>query len=44
MFEGEPEAVERLVAFCRQGPRGARVDEVDVHDEDVAGLEGFAIR
>jgi acylphosphatase len=44
VFEGEPEAVERLVAFCREGPRGARVDEVDVHDEDVAGLEGFAIR
>jgi acylphosphatase len=44
VFEGEPEAVERLVSFCRQGPRGADVDSVDVHEEDVAGLEGFSIR
>ena len=44
VFEGEPEAVERLVSFCRQGPRGAHVDGVDVHDEAVAGLEGFSIR
>ena len=26
VFEGEPEAVERLIAFCREGPRGARVE------------------
>jgi acylphosphatase len=43
VFEGEPEAVERLVSFCRQGPRGADVDSVDVHEEDVAGLQGFSI-
>jgi len=44
VFEGEPETVERLVAFCREGPRGARVDRVDVHDEAVEALSGFAIR
>jgi acylphosphatase len=44
VFEGEPEAVERLVAFCRKGPRGANVDRVDVHEEDVAGLNGFSLR
>ena len=44
VFEGEPETVDRLVAFCREGPRGARVDSVDVHEETVAGLEGFSIR
>jgi acylphosphatase len=43
VFEGEPETVDRLVAFCREGPRGACVDSVDVHEEDVAGLEGFSI-
>ena len=26
VFEGSGEAVERLVAFCWEGPRGARVD------------------
>ena len=43
VFEGEPEAVEKLVAFCREGPRGARVDGIDLHEEEVAGLEGFSI-
>ena len=28
--EGEPTAVEKLVAWCHQGPRGARIDKVDV--------------
>ena len=44
VFEGEPEAVERLVAFCRQGPRGARVDSLVVSPEEPEGLRGFAIR
>jgi len=43
-FEGEPGAVEALVAFCREGPRGARVDRVDVFDEAPEGIRGFAIR
>ncbi|MGH3052468.1 MAG: acylphosphatase [Gaiellaceae bacterium] len=44
VFEGEPEAVERLVAFAHEGPRGAGVQEVDVHDEDEQGLRGFDVR
>ena len=44
VFEGEWEAVERLVAFCHDGPRGARVDRVEVTDEDAEGLIGFRIR
>jgi acylphosphatase len=28
VFEGEPEAVDSLVRFCREGPRGAAVDRV----------------
>jgi acylphosphatase len=43
-FEGDSGAVERLVAFCREGPRGARVDRIDVVEEEPEGLEGFAIR
>ena len=43
-FEGDAEAVERLVEFCREGPRGARVDWVDVIAEEPEGLSGFAIR
>ncbi len=43
IFEGEREAVERLVEFCREGPRGARVDWIDVESEEPAGLNGFEI-
>ncbi len=44
VFEGETEAVERLVRFCEEGPRGARVDWVDVSGEPLEGLSGFAVR
>ena len=44
VFEGEPDAVERLIALCRDGPRGARVDHVDVAEETPEGVSGFAIR
>jgi acylphosphatase len=44
VFEGEPEAVERLVAFCRDGPRGAQVTSVDVTDEEPEGVSGFDVR
>jgi acylphosphatase len=44
VFEGEDDAVERLVAFSREGPRGARVDSVEATDEEPEGLTGFAVR
>ena len=44
LFEGEPEAVERLLDFCRRGPEGATVDRVEVTEVGPAGLEGFTIR
>ncbi len=43
VFEGEPGAVEQLVAFCREGPRGAQVGRVDVTVEDPEALQGFTI-
>ena len=43
VFEGEPKAVERLVDWCREGPRGARVEWVDVATEEPEGLEGFSV-
>jgi len=43
VFEGEPQAVERLVALCREGPRGARVDAVDVTEEPPENLAGFTV-
>ena len=44
VFEGERDDVERLVAFVREGPRGARVDWVDVVNEEPEELAGFEIR
>ena len=44
VFEGEADAVERLVAFSRQGPRGAHVESVEVEEEEPEGLSGFAVR
>jgi len=42
VFEGEKEDVERLVEFCRRGPPGARVENVEVLWEDYKGeFEGF---
>lgn len=43
IFEGEPDAVERLVAFCHEGPRGARVDRVEVVSEEPELLASFEV-
>ncbi|MFL5901457.1 MAG: DNA polymerase ligase N-terminal domain-containing protein [Solirubrobacterales bacterium] len=42
--EGPEGAVEGLVAFLREGPRGAHVEEVVVEPVKVEGHEQFAIR
>jgi acylphosphatase len=44
VFEGEEDAVERLVDFCRKGPRGAQVESVEVGEEEPEGLSGFNVR
>ena len=42
-FEGAPETVARLVDYCREGPPGARVERVEVHDEPPEGTSGFRV-
>ncbi|MGH3014128.1 MAG: acylphosphatase [Gaiellaceae bacterium] len=44
VFEGEPDAVERLVAFMHRGPAGAVVERAEVVSEDEEGLAGFVVR
>ncbi len=44
LFEGDPEAVESMVAFAREGPRGAQVERVDVEEAQPEGGDGFQIR
>lgn len=42
-FEGADEAVASMVEWCRKGPRGARVDDVEVAAEELRGERGFAV-
>jgi DNA ligase D-like protein (predicted 3'-phosphoesterase) len=42
--EGEPAGVDALVAFLREGPRGAAVGDVALERAKVEGHEQFAIR
>jgi DNA ligase D-like protein (predicted 3'-phosphoesterase) len=42
--EGPRSAVDELVAFLEAGPRGARVEAVEVEDVKVEGHEQFAVR
>jgi acylphosphatase len=44
VFEGDPEAVDSLVSFASEGPRGAQVERVDVSEEEPEGLSGVEIR
>ncbi len=41
IVSGPPEAVDAMIAQCRQGPRLARVDRVEVEDTKEAVIAGF---
>ncbi len=43
VFEGEPDAVERMLEWCRSGPPLARVRSIEVAEEPPEGEEGFRI-
>lgn len=44
-LQGDPEAVDKALGFCREGPPAARVERVDVSDLDpVPGASGFGAR
>ena len=45
VFEGEKEDIERMIEFCRRGPSGARVSNVEVRWEEPTGeFDGFNVR
>ncbi len=44
VFEGNADAVDRLVEFCDRGPRGAVVERVEVAEEEAEQHVGFAVR
>jgi acylphosphatase len=43
VFEGPPDLVAKLVAYCREGPSGAAVERVELYEESPEGLHGFRI-
>jgi len=45
VFEGDADAVERMVNWCRVGPEGARVDGLMSEiSRNIEGLTGFSVR
>ena len=42
-FEGPPDRVDAMVAWCRQGPPSARVDDVSVQAVASTGRGGFVV-
>jgi acylphosphatase len=42
-FEGSGDAVDAMVQFAREGPRGASVERVDVAEEEPEGLTDFRV-
>jgi acylphosphatase len=43
VFEGEPDAVERLVSWCRRGPPSARVTGIEVFEDEPIQETGFRV-
>ena len=43
VLEGEREAVDRVIGWCRRGPQGAQVESVEVEDEEPRRESGFTL-
>jgi acylphosphatase len=43
-LEGDEAAVAEVVAWCREGPRHARVERVEEREASPEGLSGFEVR
>jgi len=44
IFEGDADAVDRLLDWCRSGPSSADVDDVEDSEEEPQGESGFEVR
>jgi acylphosphatase len=43
-LEGDAEAINELLDLIREGPPGARVDDLEVEEVDAEGLSSFEVR
>ncbi len=44
VFEGEKEKIDMVLEFCRSGPAGAVVKDMEVEWEEPKGERGFEVR
>ena len=44
LLEGPAAGVDRVLAWMHKGPRGAAVDEIDVVERELVGLNTFLVR
>ncbi len=42
--EGDEDALDEFIAWCNEGPEWARVDSVDVEEDELKELTGFQIK
>ncbi|HEX2088375.1 MAG TPA: acylphosphatase [Actinomycetota bacterium] len=43
VFEGDPQSVDSMIEWCRHGPPGARVRDIEVTEEQPTGDRDFTI-
>ncbi len=44
VFEGEPDAVESMIRYAREGPGRAEVSDLEVTEEEPEGASSFEVR
>ena len=41
--EGDEKLINQFIEWCRKGPKGAKVDKVDIHGQPLKNISGFVI-
>lgn len=41
--EGKEEAINQFIEWCRIGPKGAKVENIDIHEQPLKNSQGFVI-
>lgn len=45
LLQGEPDAISQMIAWCKKGPQGSRVDHVQCENQDITSeYKTFEIR
>ncbi|MFH1638602.1 MAG: acylphosphatase [Candidatus Woesearchaeota archaeon] len=45
IFEGDDDDIDEIIEFCKEGPRGAQIDDVEVEEEEYKEeFEDFEVR